>query len=175
MELCTIPGHFSISLFRELIPQRRKVTHHKKKSLELCMCWVRELCFLQTHTHIYICIQYTTVEVVGDGKVRRRFAITFFFGKKLPKWIVVWEWSWAQFLQESNSRSRTHFYLLFFFFERIFFLFHLVAFCSISVTRSLAALSTNNRWFVFSPFLFFHFFSSLHILCVGRVTLVCEK
>ena len=45
-----------------------------------------------THTYIYVGIQYTTVEVVGDGKVRRRLATTF-WGKKLPKWIVVWEWS----------------------------------------------------------------------------------
>ncbi len=175
MELCTIPGHFSISLFRELIPQRRKVTHHKKKSLELCMCWVRELCFLQTHTHTHICIQYTTVEVVGDGKVRRRFTITFFWGRSCLNGS-----SFGNGVELSSYKNlihaRVHTFIYYFFFERIFFLFHLVAFCSISVTRSLAALSTNNRWFVFSPFFFlFRFFSSLHILCVGRVTLVCEK
>ena len=117
MQLCTIPGHFSISLFRELIPQRRKVTHHKKKeSRVVYVLSERALLFTDTltHTYIYVGIQYTTVEVVGDGKVRRRLATTF-GEKKLPKWIVVWEWSWAQFLQQSDSRSRTHFYLLLFF------------------------------------------------------------
>ncbi len=101
----------------------------KKKSLELCMCWVRELCFLQTHTHIYICIQYTTVEVVGgDGKVRRRLATTFFGGRSCLNGS-----SFGNGVELSSYKNlihaRVHTFIYYLFFERIFFfLFHLVAF-----------------------------------------------